>query len=280
MNSKILRLIVGLVVVFALLVYPLSSTGRANDHNRIVLTADNTVNLNGEIDDQSVATTIEALQKLDSKHKSNKPIYLSIYSPGGSIQAGLELIEAAKGLNRPVNTITMFGASMAFQTVQNLGQRLILKNGVLMSHRAAGEFSGYFGGQTPSQLDSRYGFWVQRTKELDEQTVKRTNGKQTMASYQKQYSEETWLTGSQSVEEGYADNVVTVRCDNSLNGTETKTGNFMGIEFTYEISNCPLITAPLNVKISDKAKNDPRLVEEIKAKFLDSFDLFKMINKE
>ena len=244
------------------------------------MTADNTVNLNGEIDDQSVATTIQALQKLDSKYKSNKPIYLFIYSPGGSIQAGLELIEAAKGLNRPVNTVTMFGASMAFQTVQNLGQRLILKNGVLMSHRAAGEFQGYFGGQAPSQLDSRYGFWVQRTKELDEQTVKRTNGKQTMASYQKQYAEETWLTGSQSVEEGYADNVVTVRCDNSLNGTETKTGNFMGIEFTYEISNCPLITAPLNVKTSDKAKNDPRLVEEIKAKFLDSFDLFKMIDKE
>ena len=277
MNSKIKRLIVGLVVVSALLVYPLSSTGRASDHNRIVLTSDNTVNLNGEIDDQSVATTIQALQKLDSKYKSNKPIYLFIYSPGGSIQAGLELIEAAKGLNRPVNTITMFGASMAFQTVQNLGQRLILKNGVLMSHRAAGEFQGYFGGQTPSQLDSRYGFWVQRTKELDEQTVKRTNGKQTMASYQKQYSEETWLTGSQSVEEGYADNVVTVRCDNSLNGTETKTGNFMGIEFTYEISNCPLITAPLNVKISDKAKNDPRLIEEIRSKFIDSFDLFKMV---
>lgn len=280
MNSKIKRLIVGLVVISALLAYPFDSIVNASDHNRIVLTADNTVNLNGEINEQSVATAIQALQKLDSKNKSNKPIYLFIYSPGGDIQAGFELIEAAKGLNRPVNTITMFGASMAFQTVQNLGQRLVLKNGALMSHRAAGEFQGYFGGQTPSQLDSRYGFWVQRTKELDEQTVNRTNGKQTMASYQKQYSEETWLTGSQSVEEGYADNVVTVRCDNSLKGTETKTGNFMGIEFTYEISNCPLITAPLNVKISDKAKNDPRLVEEIKAKFLDSFDLFKMINKE
>lgn len=275
MNSKIKKLIIGLMTVSAVLAYPLVSAGKSDAKDRIVLTAENTVNLNGPITNESVAAAIAALQKLDSRSK--KPIYLFIYSPGGSIQAGLELIEAAKGMNRPIHTITMFGASMAFQTVQNLGTRNILKNGVLMSHRAAGGFEGSFGGQVPSQIDSRYGFWLQRIKELDQQTVNRTNGKQTLESYRKQYADETWLTGAQAVEQGYADAIVTVHCDKSLNGAQARMANFMGMQIQYEISNCPLITSPLKVKLVEEAKNDPRIVEEVKTKFIEKSDLEKSV---
>lgn len=274
MNSSTKKLIVGLVTLSAIVCYPFMSGAKADNPNRIVLTADNTVNLNGEITDESVAATIQALYKLDSRSK--KPIYLFIYSPGGSIQAGFELIEAVNGLNRPVNAAVLFGASMAFQLTQATNQRLILKNGVLMSHRAAGGFEGSFGGQYPSQIDSRYNFWLQRTKELDEQTVARTKGKQTLQSYQKQYAEETWMTGSQAVQEGYADTIITAYCDKSLSGTIPKQLNFMGMQINYEISKCPLITAPLNVKVPDN-KNDPRIVEEIRNKFLESFDLEKTV---
>ena len=276
MNSLTKKLIAGLTVLFAVMAYPLVSAGKgAKAPEKIVLTADNTVSLNGEINDENVATAIQALQKLDNGSK--KPIYLFIYSPGGSIQSGFELIEAAKGLNRPVNTVTMFAASMAFQTVESLGQRLILKNGVLMSHRANGGFQGNFGGQAPSQLDSRYNFWLQRLKELDEQTVSRTNGKQTLESYQKQYANETWMTGAQSVEQGYADAIVTVRCDKSLDGATPHQAQVFGFTINYEISKCPLITAPLNVKAGDSGKNNPQLVEEIKSKFLETFDLEKTL---
>jgi ATP-dependent protease ClpP protease subunit len=275
MNSSIKKIIIGLMTISAVLAYPLVSAGKSDAKDRIVLTENNTVNLNGPITNESVAAAISELQKLDSRSK--KPIYLFIYSPGGSIQAGLELIEAARGMNRPVETITLFSASMAFQTVQNLGTRYILKNGILMSHRAAGGFEGSFGGQAPSQIDSRYGFWLQRIKELDEQTVSRTNGKQTLASYQKQYASETWLTGTQSVEQGYADAIVTVHCDKSLNGTVAHEVNFMGMGISYETSNCPLITSPLRVKLVEEVKSDPRLVEEIKSKFIEQSDLEKTV---
>jgi ATP-dependent protease ClpP protease subunit len=277
MNSNIKKIIAGLAVVLAVVAYPLVSAGKSKpeDANKIVLNEDNTVSLNGEINAGSVAATVQALYKLDSRSK--KPIYLFIYSPGGSIQAGLELIEAAKGMNRPVDTITMFGASMAFQTVQNLGNRNILKNGILMSHRAAGGFEGSFGGQAPSQIDSRYGFWLQRIKELDEQTVSRTKGKQTLQSYLETYKNEAWFTGSQAVEQGYADRIVTVHCDKSLAGTTVHKVDFMGMQIQYEIANCPLITAPLNVKLVEEAKNDPRLVEEVKTKFLESSNLEKSV---
>lgn len=271
MSLTFKKALVALTVLITAVAYPLVSSGK--NPNRILLTKDNTVSLNGEINPDSVANTILALQKLDSKSKSDKPIYLFIYSPGGDIQSGLELIEAAKGLNRPVDTIVLFAASMAFQITENLGTRNIFKNGVLMSHRAAGGFEGYFGGEQPSQLDSRYSFWLQRLKELDEQTVARTNGKQTLQSYQKQYANETWMTGEQAVEGGYADNIVNVHCDSSLSGLDHKSASFMGVNFTYDVSYCPLITSPMNVQVVGGDKIDSRYIEEVKTKFTDKFNL-------
>jgi ATP-dependent Clp protease, protease subunit len=274
MNSKIKKVIVGLVVFVAVAIIPLVSVGKAANPNQIVLTTNNMVNLSGEITGDSVANTILELQKLDDDSK--KPIYLFMYTPGGSVQDGLELIEAIKGLNRPVETITLFSASMGFQTVQALGKRLIMKNGTLMSHRAAGSFEGSFGGQFPSQIDSRYGFWLQRIKELDEQTVSRTNGRQTMKSYLETYKNEAWFTGTQAVEQGYADAIVTVHCDKSLTGVTPHSVSFMGLSFTYEISNCPMITSPLNVKTAG-SKADPIMLDEIKTRFLESFSLEKLV---
>jgi len=273
MKSIFNKLIAGLIVLAAVVAYPVISIGKTEDSKRIVLSSDNTVNLNGEINSDSVSAVIQALQKLDSNSK--KPIYLFMYTPGGSIQDGLELIEAAKGMNRPVETITMFSASMGFQTVQALGKRFIVKNGVLMSHRAAGGFEGSFGGQSPSQVDSRYNFWLQRIKELDEQTVARSHGKQTMASYLDLYKNEAWFTGTQAVEQGFADGIVTVHCDKSLDGTVPKSASFLGMLITYETSKCPLITAPLNVRISNKNRQevDPRLAEEVVSKFIQKSNL-------
>jgi len=275
------KTVVGLMAFAAVVAYPLVSTGKTDSKaDKITLNKNNTVILNGEIDDASAATTIKSLMELDSgTFGKKKPIYLFVYSPGGSIQAGLELIEAAKGLDRQVDTITMFAASMAFQTVQNLGERLILKNGVLMSHRAAGGFEGNFGGQFPSQIDSRYSFWLHRLQELDEKTVERTNGKQTLQTYQDAYKNEAWWTGSQSLQFGYADRIVTLKCDDSLSGTDVHHVSFMGIPVQYETSKCPLITAPMNVKIEEQAKKmvTDENAEQIKKKFLESRDLEKNV---
>jgi len=197
-------------------------------------------------------------------------------TPGGSIQSGIELIEALNGMNRPINTVTLFSASMGFQIVQNLGDRLILKNGVLMSHRASGQMSGSFGGQRPSQMDNRYNLWLSRIQEFDEQTVKRTNGKQTLESYQKAYANELWLTGQQAVEAGYADKIVTVRCDSSLDGVTTHSANLFGFTISYDLDNCPLNTNPINVRITapnEKETLTGEKLEEIKSKFMEDYSV-------
>jgi ATP-dependent protease ClpP protease subunit len=78
----------------------------------LTLTADNTLVLDTQMDAQSVSVLMAKALVMDSKLKSNEPIYLVLYTPGGSIDDGLTFISFMKALNRPVHTITLFAASM------------------------------------------------------------------------------------------------------------------------------------------------------------------------
>lgn len=254
-----IKFTLGLMLAALLVAVP----AQAASIKKIVLTSENTLSLNDAVTGASVADVITKAKELDSDSvygavtgKNREPIYFFLRTPGGSIQAGLEMFEALNGLNRPVDTITSFAASMGFQTVQNLGKRYIVQSGVLMSHRASGGFEGQFGGQKPSPMDSQKNFWEQRLQEMDEKTVSRTKGKQTLASYQAQYAPDMWLTGSQAVAQGYADEIVQVQCDSSLAGVTTKSVSFMGlININYDLDNCPLNSTPMNIRISRIATN-------------------------
>lgn len=256
---KVGKFLIGMVALVALVVAtPINKAqGQVPKTKTEVLSKGNLLVLNGPIDGESVSALIKQARQIDAeldsipnrlKGNDSTHIKLFVFSPGGEIQAGMEMLEALKGLKHKVDTITLFAASMAFQTVEALGDREILGSGVLMSHRAAGQFEGFFGGAEPSQLTARYQLWLDRVTEFDKNTVERTNGKQTLDSYRKQYAEEMWLTGKKSVEQGYADEVVQVRCDSSLSGVSTHTVNFMGIDINYDLDNCPLNTSPMNVR--------------------------------
>jgi ATP-dependent Clp protease protease subunit len=262
------------VLLLGVILFPLSLTKPSNN-SQVVLSKSNLVVLSGEVEGELSGRVISEAKALDaSRLSSGKPIYVFMNTPGGSIQTGLEMIEALKGLNRPVTTVTLFSASMGFQIVQNLGERLILKNGVLMSHRAAGGFEGYFGGQRPSQMDNRYNLWLTRLTELDQQVVDRTGGKQTLASYQKAYSDELWLTGQQSVVGGYADRIVTVKCDSSLDGVTTHNIEFLGLKISYDLDNCPINTSPMHIRVASPEEKQPLTRERAKdaeARFLESY---------
>lgn len=207
----------------------------------ITLTSDNTIVLDKSVDAYSVGQVMAQAKKIDSKLKSEYPIYLFLKTPGGSIQSGVELIEFLNGLNRPVHTVTLFAASMGFQIVQHMKKRYVIKYGVLMSHKARGSFKGDFGG-TISQVDTRYAMWLRRIKMMDEHTVSRTKGKQTLDSYINSYSPELWLNGLEAVSQGYADEVVEVKCDSSLSGTK-KIENDLGFyKSSIEVPVCPVQT--------------------------------------
>ncbi len=236
------------ILIAVMMFFALTLTAHAKK-KEIVLSSDNVIVLKSAFNDQSVTELMKKAKDLDSKLESGYPIFLFLYTPGGSIEAGLELFEFLDGINRPVHTITSFAASMGFQTVQHLGKRYILRYGTLMSHKARGGFRGEFGGGL-SQLDSRYHFWLKRLDMMDKVTVERSNGKQTLKSYRASYDNELWLTGEEAVSKGYADEVVVVKCDNTLTGTESTDVNMGFFKVTAKFSKCPMIIPPVGVSAS------------------------------
>lgn len=239
-----------LVLAFAL-VLAQSCTKSEAKNETISLSKNNTLVLAAEVNDETVAKLSAQALAMDENLEEDAPIYLVLNTPGGSVTAGLELIDNLKGLDRKVHTITIFAASMGFQIAQNLNDRIITNNGVLMSHRAKGSMgSAEFGGQSPSQLETRFAFWNNKIKEMDKVTVSRTKGMQTLESYQAAYENELWLTGRDAVTQGYADQVRSARCDKSLSGTQAETFSFFGLVIEVVFSDCPLITGPLSVSMS------------------------------
>src|SRR6056297_3136731 len=74
-----------------------------NSSNKlIILEKGNTVVFRGEVSQSSVTKVQLELQKLIRTVPKNKPIYLVLDTPGGSVFAGLNLIDFIKGLNRKV----------------------------------------------------------------------------------------------------------------------------------------------------------------------------------
>lgn len=207
----------------------------------INLTEANSINFNNKFSGEFVAKKqIEAANKCYNNEGSD--IYVVLYTPGGSVQAGQLFFDTVNALPCNFHTITIFAASMGYQTVQNLKDRYILPSGVLMSHRAS--LSGVRG-ELGGELDSILNFFKQNVKELETTASNRVGI--SLEDYQGAISDELWMTGKQSVELNHADETVLVRCDKKFSGSYTEIFRSIFGSVQVEFSNCPLITSPLSV---------------------------------
>jgi ATP-dependent protease ClpP protease subunit len=207
----------------------------------LVLTDKNTVTFRGVVDDSSVA---KAQSELHAKAQAGKPLYLVLDTPGGSVEAGISLIDDVKGLGVPVHTVTLFAASMGFQIVQGSGSRYITPMGTLMSHRASGGMEGEF----PGQIDNRIA-WIKRLLEFMDLTASGRMGI-TLAAYKEKIRDEYWVVGPDAVRDRAADEVVNVRCGDGLDGTTLQDVETLFGVFKVTMSKCPLIRGPISVDAS------------------------------
>lgn len=199
----------------------------------------------GEVNGSTVSTALNALRVVTEERQNyveKLPVYMILNTPGGEVDSGNELIEVIRSIDLQVDTITKFAASMGFHFAQNSNKRYILESGTLMSHKIRGGVQGEFG-QPNSQLDNRLEYWKQVSKRMDEVVVKK-NGKITLEQYWKLMENEYWCEGQKCVDDGFADEVVKVRCGKSLIGVKdfATTLDFLGmkIKVTAKQPECPL----------------------------------------
>lgn len=214
----------------------------------ITLSSSNTINFNQDFNAMFVAKKqIEAITKCAANIGST--INVVLYSPGGSISAGQLFFDTLNSLPCKFDTITVFGASMSYQTTQNLGRRYIISSGTLMSHRASlGGLSGELGGE----LNQVIRYYTQMVKEMEIIAANRVGI--TLEKYQEAIRDELWLTAKEAVKLNHADEIVDVVCDKSLMGTHVEVIRTFFGSFDVEFSNCPIVVAPLNASPSNNTE--------------------------
>lgn len=238
-----------LLVALALV---LSTVAVAKEPKVITLTSENSITFNQAFTSSYVAKKqVELLSLLSTS--SAEDFYIVLYTPGGSISAGQLLIDTIKATGRNVHTITIFSASMGYQTVQGLGKRYILPSGTLMSHR--GYVSG-LSGQIPGELNTRVEMLQSMIDKMETVSAKRVGLK--IDDYKKQIQNELWLIGSDAVKAGHADEVVLAKCDQSLSGTYVDSFRTIFGPVQVEFARCPVITGYLSVKFGAR-----RAVEQL-----------------
>ena len=234
-------------------------TGSAfSSNNAIVLTDNNSYAFTGPVTSESVThAQLNILSKI-ALLKSNEPFYLVLDTPGGSVISGLQLIDTLKSLNRPIHTITIFAASMGYQIAQELGTRYIIPSGTLMSHRGA--VNG-MSGQIPGELNSRIAFLGGLLNEMNVRAAARIGV--SVKSYQDSIVNELWSFGQNAVNTRQEVKVVTVVCAKELLSStyEKEVSTFFG-SANLVFSKCPLISAPIAVKMGSNVK--PENVQVIK----------------
>jgi ATP-dependent protease ClpP protease subunit len=243
MSNKFLSFGFGMLIFVWLL---LIVKAQGNEPNVLVLSDKNTVSLHLPITDSSVTKVQLELLKKSNSLKKNSEIFLVLNSPGGDMDAADSLVRFAKGLPQKVNTVSLFSASISFIISQRLNTRYVTESSVLMSHRTV--VSGIVG-EVPGSFISKVNVMLQSIFELEEEVA--TRGGYSLSTYRKLIADQLWMNGKSAIRLGFADKLVTLRCDKSLSGRgPEEITDFGSAKAILIFHKCPLITIPEQVKVN------------------------------
>jgi ATP-dependent protease ClpP protease subunit len=235
-----------------------SAPKAADLDDTLVVEAANTVVFRGPVDPSSVAKAEREISTISRNLGKNDKIYLVLDTPGGDVDAGADFIDFLGAIPQEVKTVTMFAASMGFQIAENnKGERIIVRNGTLMSHRAK---LGGLGGQLDGEFETRYRM-IKRTIDMLE-TVDSARMGLSLAEYKAKIKDELWVHGFDSKEEKVADKVTLLRCGETMKGEDVVMVDTMFGAFKVVFDKCPLYKEPIRIEQPGGGGGDQTLRSE------------------
>ena len=167
---------------------------------------DRIIFLGEQIDDHVANSVVAQLLHLESADP-DKDISLYINSPGGSVTAGLAILDTMNFIKCDVSTICLGEcASMAavLLSAGTKGKRLCLPNSMVLIHQPSG---GAQGQQTEIQIVADF---MLKTRERLNKILADNTG-QTLDTIQRDTERDNYMTAEQALEYGIVDRITTSR---------------------------------------------------------------------
>lgn len=167
------------------------------------LLKDRIIMLSGEVNDQMANTIIAQLLFLDAQD-SDKDISIYINSPGGSVTAGLAIMDTMNFIKSDVQTIAMgMAASMAsvLLSAGTKGKRFALPNSTVLIHQPLG---GAQGQQTEIEIAARE---ILKTRKRLNQILADNSG-QSFETLQKDTDRDNYMTAQEAKDYGLIDDIM------------------------------------------------------------------------
>ncbi len=160
--------------------------------------------LGGPIDDHTANLVIAQLIYLDHTDPK-KDIYLYINSPGGSVTAGLAILDTMNFLKADVSTICVgIAASMGavLLSAGAKGKRFALPNSEVMIHQVMG---GAEGQASDIALSAKH---ILRTKDTLNKILSKNTGNK-FEQVEKDSDRDYWMTSDEAKKYGIIDGIIT-----------------------------------------------------------------------
>lgn len=218
----------------------ISMTGVSHASNKVVLSVDNHVVMQGDVTAKLMNDTIS---KIASHPK--KSLYLYINSPGGSIHAGRTMINFLKNTDKKIYCVVDYAASMAFSILQYCHKRIVSNNSILMQHEASLELSG----SIPNFI-SILKMYIDMIRSVEGDVAKKL--KLSYSKYKSKVTKDWWLYGKRAVDNGVADEMVQVSCTNNLIQQTTGAAGVVMFGMPLPARNGPKVSkCPINAELSN-----------------------------
>lgn len=240
----------------------LNTTGNNAEHTQkfVHLTNDNFVSLHGPITSQSIA---ELIMNLLDKTSDERYIYLN--TNGGSVDAGMHLINVIKDLqnnNIKINCIADTAISMGFVIFQSCTNRYVLSYSTLMQHQMS---LNEVGGKL-LEINSYMSHINKIEDTVNKMQATRINI--TQIEFESRINNNWWLTSNESLEFNVADEIISIKCMFPKENETIEVNTLFGtVILTY--MKCPQISTPIKIEMKTvKQEEKHNVMDMIKQNFI------------